>query len=100
MKKILILSAFMCIAEYGNSQQFYQAGNYNKQRQKSYVILSGKLKEKFRASGFYWYVIIDNKKEYNVNIVDTIFYKKYKSNDQVVLNNCFKIESMRLKNKS
>ncbi|WP_133248557.1 hypothetical protein [Pedobacter yonginense] len=98
-KIILLLCILGCTTEAAFAQHFYQSGNYIAQKQKSYLCLKGKLKERYQSGRFNWFIVENENKTYNISVVDTGIFHRFLVNDSIELKNCFKIARMNLKKK-
>lgn len=94
-----MLCAVLCVQKLAFGQKVFQSGNYEGQKQKNYLEISGVLKEKYKNKGFYWFSLQRKDDVCIVNIVDTMFYNQAMPNTAVTLKQCFILNSRQWKRK-
>ena len=85
MKRISIITALLLIFSLAKAQKIYQSGQNGNKGWKVIDTLKGKVTDKYFNKQCYWLKIENGQNDYRVNVVDTLYYKTIKIDQQIAI---------------
>lgn len=77
--------ALLLIFSLAKAQKIYQSGNYGSKSWKVIDTLKGKVVDKYFNKQCYWLKIENGQNDYRVNVVDTLYFKAIKIDQQIAI---------------